>query len=280
MEETNKNAKTIQQLAVERKAPKMRLQRHKRRFLGKIGYVFIFFGISALASSIIYNSSILAFIGLGLTLWGGLFLFIKPTKYVKSSVFDSTTLSLLTNIDKILTELNYQGQAVHLPPRHLKELKEGVVFIPMNEGTVIPREEVTKGKIFMNPEGICLTSPGQGLLNLYEKELRTDLSKRDLNYLKTNLPRILIEDLEILEDLEISEQNDKVFVKITGSVYQGLCNHLRNNTRICSRLGCPLCSSIACALAKATGKAVAIEKNKLSTDGKIVEIWYRLIKVD
>jgi len=267
-------------LGTKRKASTPQFAGHRRRRSGRVGYLLLFFGAISLASSIIYNSSILAFIGLGLTLWGSLFLFVKPTKYVKLNVFDSTTLSSLKNIDKILTELNYQGQGIHLPPRHLKELKEGVVFVPMNKGTLIPREEdVAKEKICMNLDGICLTPPGQGLLNLYEKELGTDLSKTNLNYLRNNLPRLLVEDLEILEAFEINEQDDKVYVKMKGSVYQGLCNHLRNNAKICSRLGCPLCSSIACALAKVIGKAVILESSELLSDGKTVETWYRLIQV-
>ena len=279
MEETNENAKTNKQLQSEREAPKIKLRGHKHKLLDKVGYIFLSFGIIAIASSIIYNSSILAFIGLGLTLWGGLFLFIKPVRYVKAYLLDSTAISSLTAIDKILTELNYHGQGIHLPPRHLKELKENVVFIPAKKGTMKPPiKKTVSGKVFLNPKGICLTPPGQGLLTLYEKKLGTDLSKTNVNYLKNNLPKILIEDLEILEDLEIDKQDDKVYVKIEGSAYRNLCTQVRNRTKICSRMGCPLCSSIASALAKATGRAVAIERNEISSDGKTIKTWYRIIE--
>jgi len=266
-----------QQLQSERKASKLKLVRHK--FSSIVGYFFLSFGIIALASAIIYDSPILAFTGLGLTLWGGLFLFVKPVRYAKANLLNSTVISSLTTINKILTELKYQGQGIYLPPRHLRELKEGVVFVPIRNETVIPQaEDVAKGKMFMNPNGICFTPPGQGLLTLYEKELGTDLSKANLSYLRNKLPKLLVENLEILEDLEINEQDDKIYVKMNGSVYEDLCNNLRNNTDICSRLGCPLCSSIACALAKVTGKAVAIERTELSTDRKTVETWYSLIE--
>lgn len=292
MKENNENVKTkkrhqpianleetVQQLQSEKEAPTLWPQKHRRKPSGKVGYIFLSFGIVALASSIIYDSSILAFIGLGLTLWGGLFLFVKPVRYVKANLIDSTAISSLTAIDKILTELNYQGQGIHLPPRRLNELNEVVIFVPKRKRTLIPQpKEVAQGKVFINPDGIYLTPPGQGLLTLYEKELGTDLSKVNLDYLRINLPKLLIEDLELLEDLEISAHKDSVHVKMMGSVYESLCSQVRNHTNICSRLGCPLCSSIACALAKATGKAVVIERNELSTDGKTVETWYQLIK--
>jgi hypothetical protein len=42
-------------------------------------------------------------------------------------------------------------------------------------------------------------------------------------------------------------------------------------------MGCALCSAIACALAKATGKPVTIEKEEQSQDGKTTKIQYRII---
>lgn len=253
--------------------------KRKRKPLGKIGYLLLYFGLIALVSSIIYNSSILAFIGLGLTLWGGLFLYAKPVRYVKEVIFNSTTISSLVTIDKILTELNQKGRGVHLPPKHLEQLKESIVFIPTREDVIIPPvKDVTKERVFLNPDGVRLTAPGQGLLTLYEEKLGTNLSKIDFDYLKNSLPKLLIEDLELLEDLEIEKQHDVIHVKMKLSAYKDLCRQVRKHTSICSHFGCPLCSSIACALAKSMGKAVILEKNEVTTDGKTIRMWYRLIK--
>ena len=41
-------------------------------------------------------------------------------------------------------------------------------------------------------------------------------------------------------------------------------------------VGCPLCSALACALAKATGKPVTIENEE--QDGKTTKIQYRIMK--
>ena len=43
----------------------------------------------ALTASAFYASSILAFIGLGLTFWGALLLYITPTKYVKLELLNA-----------------------------------------------------------------------------------------------------------------------------------------------------------------------------------------------
>ena len=86
-----------------------------------VSWFLLALGLIALAFSIIYTSSILAFIGLGLTFWGALTLYITTEKYVKEILLNSTLLPRLANMDKILTELGYHGKAVYLPPKYLKD---------------------------------------------------------------------------------------------------------------------------------------------------------------
>ena len=57
----------------------------------KISIMFLVPGILSLAFSITSNSQVLAFIGLGLTFWGALFLFVRPLRYVEGSLLDSTS---------------------------------------------------------------------------------------------------------------------------------------------------------------------------------------------
>jgi hypothetical protein len=272
--------KRLTRRAKKDESPTPQLSRHRHRRWSGIGFLFMCFGGISFALSIIYDSSILAFIGLGLTLWGGLFFFIKPTKYVKLNVFDAAMVSPLLAIDKILAERNCQGPGVHFPPRDHEKLKDVVVVVPLKNQRYMPKAKVlAQGKVFLNSKGMCLIPPGQGLMNLYEKELRTDFSKRDLNYLRNKLSKLLVENLEILEDLEINKKDDVVYVKMKGAFHKNLCNQFRGNTHI-SRLGCPICSSIACALAKATDQAVTIERNWVSVNWNTTETWYRLIKWD
>ena len=244
-----------------------------------IGYILLLFGAISLMFSVIYVSSILAFVGLGLTFWGALLLFIRPTKLVKVNLLDSTAISSLTTINRIIDDLRYKGKAIYLPPRYLKGLKSGTIFIPSKKEVIIPPvEEVAEEKVFLkNPKGICLTPPGLSLVNLYEKELGKDFAKVNLSYLQNNLPKLFIEDLEIAEDLEINVEGDMIQVKITGSIYEDFCKEARKLPNICGSLGCPLCSSIACALTRATGKPVIIEKIPHSKDDETIQSYYRII---
>lgn len=130
-------------------------------------------------------------------------------------------------------------------------------------------------KVFLkNPNGVCLTPSGLGRANVYHEELGKDFAKADLNYLQNNLPKLFIEGLETADDLEITPQSGFIRVKVTGSIYQDLFKEVRKLPNICRSLGCPLCSSIAIALTRATGKPFVIEKSEISPNGKTMVAYY------
>jgi len=171
-----------------------------------------------------------------------------------------------------------KGKEYTCHPVTLKAWKEELYS---SKGVVIPTvQEVAQDKVFLkNPDGIRLTAPGLGLVNLFESELGTSFAKVDINYLQNNLPKLFIEGLEIAEDLEINVLGNAIHVKITESIYKDFCNEVRRlSSDVCNRVGCPLCSSIACALTRATGNPVIIETNQPSTDGKVIEASYRILE--
>jgi len=272
--------KRIEQLEAEKEAIRLQLWKTRRRPPGIIGYAVLLTGAAALLISIVYSSTILALIGLGLSFWGILFLYAKPVQYMKAGLIDSTAIASLTTIDRVLADLNYQGKGIYLPPKHLKDFKSGTVFLPSKKGTKTPTaEQLSKENVFMkDPEGLCLVPSGLGLTNLYETELGTDFAKVDLAYLQRNLPKLLIEGLEIVEDFEMRTRNNQIYVKIQGSAYAEFCNKLREFSNICGTFGCPLCSSIACALTRTTGKPIQVEKTAHSPDGKGLRILFKVLE--
>jgi len=250
----------------------------KRSFSRAVGWTFLFCGIVALVNSIIFASSILAFIGLGLAFWGALLIYLRQEKYVKAMLIDSTAISSIENLDKIITELKYKGKGIHLPPEYFKDPKSELVYIPKKEGAEIPLAEETSEEVFsQKTQGMFITPPGLDLTNYFENELGKKFAKADLKYLQNNLPKLFMENLEIAEDLEIEIENNTFHIKIMNSVYKDLCSKAREFSSICGSVGCPLCSSIACALTRATGNPIIIEKNNLSTDGNVIETHYRIL---
>jgi len=237
-------------------------------------------GVVALAFSINYASSILAFIGLGLVCWAAILFYIRPEKYVKETLLDKTTLSLLANLEKILKQFDYKSKGVYLPPKYLKDFESSLIFIPSKAEQTLPTpEEVEEEKLYSkNPNGVYLTPPGLALSKLFEKELGTSFIRVDLSYIREKLPRLFIEDMEIAENTEIKTENKTITIEITNHVFNEICQETRKLQKTHESIGCPLCSAIACALAKATGKPIKIEKEEQSQDGKTTRIQFNLLE--
>jgi hypothetical protein len=78
-------------------------------------------GTASLAASIGYNSSILAFIGLGLAFWGAVLLYIRPEEYTKKTLLEAALSSSLVTLDQMIKELGYTGDATYLPPKYFTD---------------------------------------------------------------------------------------------------------------------------------------------------------------
>jgi len=245
-----------------------------------VASTILILGLISLAASAFYASSILAFIGLGLTFWGALLLYITPTRYVKLDLLNAIAPSTLANIEKILTSSKLNEKGIYLPPKYLRDFESSLVFIPSKNNKTLPRpEEIDEEKLYSkNPEGMFLTPPGIALSKLFEEELGTSFTKTDLNYIQNNLPKLLIEDMEIAENVEVITENNMIIVEVTNHIFNEICEETRKLQKTHEAMGCPLSSAIACALAKATGKPITILKEEKTQDGKTTKIQYRILE--
>jgi len=237
-------------------------------------------GAILLALSTNFSSTIFAFVGLSLVFWGGLLLYIRPQEYVKKSLLNETVSPLLANLDKILTEAAYKGNAVYLPPKYFKDTKTSKIYMSKEENAKLPTlEEIRKKEnhfLIENPEGILMTPPGAELTKMLEEKLGKNFSDVTLEYLQQKLPGIF-ENIELAEDLQINMENDRVSTRITNSVFNELCR-ARNTSKMYIAIGCPVCSAIACALAKCSGRPVIIEETRWTEDTRIIETGYRILE--
>lgn len=246
------------------------------------GWATLLVGATALIASIFYESQILAFLGLGLTFWGIILIYIKNESYVKESLLTSTSISTIATLNRIIKELNFNGKAIYLPPKYLTDPEASIVYIPKDKEKKLPAPEQIQGKEdklwVKNPNGIVLTPIGDELARLFEKTLETSFTKVDLQYLQQNMPKLLVEDLEIAKNLDISMEENRIHVMIEDSQYQNLTTEAAKYTTLYEKLGCPLSSAIACALAKATGKPITIEKQEIDEENKTISIEYLVME--
>jgi hypothetical protein len=253
----------------------------------KIAVCFLVAGIVALTLSYIAISQVLAFIGLGLTFWGALFLLITPVRYVEGSFMVNTIKSTYSNTDRILKDLKYKGKGYHIPPyptgvyipEHLKGLEEMVVFISKDqEGNTTPSiEQMAQNKFLVDdPKGLLQTPPGLGLLNQIEKKSRADFTKTALNDLCEIMPRYILDNYSLAKEIDMTLKENEIDIQINDSIYKNLYTQEKANKSILI-LGCPIISSIACAIAKASGKPVVIQKIKFSEDRLNIAATYQIM---
>lgn len=244
--------------------------------------VLITLGAVTLLISVVYSSSILALIGLGLLFFGIIFTYFSSDEYVKKILLDTTVSSQQATMKDIVEKLGHEGDIVYLPPKYLRNPEVPEVFLAKRRTDGVPKLEQTQdGNLDFsgdNLPGLLFTPPGAELSKLFEKTLGTNFISVDLQYLQQNMPKLFIEDLEIAQDFEIEVEGDKIRVEIQDSVYGISDSETGESLSANSKLGSPLSSAIACALAKATNNPIVIEKEQASKNGKDITIDYRTIE--
>lgn len=272
------------------------MKNHSKNNLAKIiCVIFSGFGIVAIIISIIFNLVLFAFIGLSLLFWGIIIFYIRPEEYSKKIVLNATIIPLIKILNQAIEEFGCKGKPIYLPPRYFGNMGMINVFIPEQEKLLIPTPEQIQVKNFpismQKSRGILITPPGQEICTLFENRLKISFLQIELNQICSILPKVLIDDLELADGLEvvITDTNDLnlknisvtsaqskmlVNVKIWNSLYYEISKETTKLTNIHEKVGCPLSSAIACVLAKASGKTVFIEKTELHDDSKTVDIRY------
>jgi uncharacterized membrane protein len=154
------------QMGNNQRNPKTRTN-HKANLIKAATWAFIGIGSLALFTSIVYVSSILSFIGLGLIFWGALLLYIQPEEYTKKALLDATVIPSLETLNQIIHELDYKGKGIYLPPKYLKDPEASKVYISKQKDGKLPKPELIlkyeNQLFFENPQGILLTPPGAQL---------------------------------------------------------------------------------------------------------------------
>lgn len=244
----------------------------------KASAILITAGTAALLSSILLESPIPVLIGLGLLFWGILFIYIRTEEYTKKTLLGTVAYPQTITLNQIIQELHFKGNPVYLPPKYFTNPETLRAYIPQHEETVLPTPEQVQqqeSQVFMNsPRGMLVTPAGSELTKLFEKTLSKNFTLVDLEYLQQNLPRLLIEDFEIVQNFEMEKETNEIRVRIEYSEKSILNAEKEGHQSI---LNFTLGSAIACALAKTTGKPITIDDQQTSKNRREVTIQYRIV---
>jgi hypothetical protein len=216
--------------------------------------------------------------------WGALFYLVRPIAYVRGSLLSATATTFYQIIDRIIKDFNIKGKGIYVPPypkevylpQHLKGLKETVIFLSQDAHQVAPSiEEMAIGKfVTRNPKGVILIPPGSSFLDQIEKLVRTGITKMNLEDLCTTLPQLILENFQLAKEIEMKTENNQIHLKTTDSIYKNL--YRQENLKSVQLLGDPLTSTVACTIARATGKQITIQNINISPDTQTIETTFQL----
>jgi hypothetical protein len=256
----------------------------KRRLPARLyDSVLIVIGTAILSLSIIYSSSILALIGLGLLFWGVTFTYITSSDYVKKVLFDTTVAAQQELLNRIVQKLEYRGDTIYLPPQFFNTTNTYKAYISKDKGKAPTAELLPNQKPELiidyvdNPSAVLITPPGVELTQLFEKTLKIDFVTTSLQELQGYLPELLIDELEVTSYFDMQVEENIVRLQIDDSYFK----FPRAETELSSLyffFESPLICAIAFVIAKATGAPVMIEKSKTETKGKVVNVIYHMVK--
>ncbi|MGQ9680879.1 MAG: hypothetical protein ACUVV4_09010 [Candidatus Bathyarchaeia archaeon] len=250
------------------------IRRLKRKPTGAIGTLLLALGLLLLALAIIVEHNISAFIGIALTFWGALLLYVRPTNFVRREIMGALSIQSLTGMAEIIDKLDYRGNPYYASPATLLGMKRTRLVIPKNTFTRIEENQFLDDAT-ISPTFISVDPPGQELSNLIEEELRTNFSASSLEYVENNLEKALVEGFELVESFEMERREGEITVEFKGSIFFDIAERLsslRLNPSFCD----PLTSALACILARVTQLKVTIEKMELKPEGKTIVSTYRL----
>jgi len=267
----------LEELERQKKEMLAELRRLRRKPQGMAGYLLLILGLLLIAVAVVYSHNVSAFIGIALTFWGALLFYIRPTRFIRKDILDSTIVEPIKYIHKLLDELEFNGTPTYISPGTLLGLRSATMYISKSDHPSRPSDEQLSndGVLMENPDAIKLTPPGLGLSRLLEEELKTNFSTVDLEYLKYNLEKALVEGLEIAEAFEMEVLDPIVRVGIRGSIFDEILDELDElgNHR---RIGDPLSSAIACILARSTRRPIVIIKVEREPDKKSIQVEFKI----
>lgn len=247
-----------------------------------VGLCLVGTGAASLVASYFASSVILTLIGLGLVFWGVILLYVSPSRYIPEKILGPLSISMIKSMDRMIASMDYKGRTIFLHPKHLKGLSQGYVFIPYESATVatLPNDEqlAEEKVIYEDPKGIFMVAPSQGIVELIEKELDSNLAIADMAFLKENLPKLLINNLRIVDNFAIEEHPEFIRANITGESAARVCKAVSKETQIGDHFGCPLCSALALIISKVTGKPVSIQESKVSEGDNLIVTTYRTVE--
>jgi len=205
---------------------------------------------------------------------------LVTTRVVPRELDHAIQRGQIENHYNILKSLNVSGNGIYVPVRSAKgRIKDVRVFVPLKKKgklkiPTLNDQEVFKTGVNDTEIGVSFVPPGKSLLEAFESDLGilfVDVAPEELEqYLRSH-----ITTSGLLKDINIKVESDSIRVILTQGEHLELCEVAQERYGgVCNTLGCPICSSVLCAVCLSTGNNVVIESE--TWDAKSGKVTYQL----
>ena len=261
--------------------------REKRRLPARLfDSILIGIGTVLLAMSIVYSSSILALLGLGLLFWGVIFTYVTTSEYVQKVLLDTTLKAHQKTLNSIIQKLEYGGDTIYLPPQFFNTTNIYKAYISKDKLKKVPTAKMMPKQKpdfliarIPKPQAVLVTPPGVELAQLFEKTIEKDFITTSLQDLQLHLPKVLIDELEVTPYFDMEIENDLIHVTIDDSHFR-IPEAETELSSLYFYFNSPLVCAFACILAKATGMPITIMKSKTDKKSNVVTVDYCILKTE
>jgi hypothetical protein len=213
------------------------------------------------------SNELLLKLGFGSIFIGLFAIFIITERIVPQDLNEAQLRANLEVLDTLIADLNLRGNGIYFPAEG--NLAAEKVFIPLEpmgaKGGKYLFPTVHDDMVFATGTGntslgVVFTPPGLHLLNLIERNMHIKLKGLSLEELNTRL-EYLCTGLNLVKTVTIYRVgNTNLRVRLVHSMYASLCRTLRKElSNICTKVSCPVCSTILCAITRVEGKKVRID---------------------
>jgi len=157
-------------------------------------------------------------------------------------------------VSRLCTDLGVRGRGYMVPENG------GIVqVIPVSEFCPMKAKDGSSFAVGPDGSGIILTPLGYPLLEMLEQSSALRLPD-GVEEVLAAIREVFVDVFEVAEHVEAHRAGDSIAVALHGYRLFPGCERVRKESpAVCTRCPCPVCSLIACMLAKGTGKTTAID---------------------
>jgi hypothetical protein len=264
-------------------AQKSRLQSElwkvKRKPGSEVAYILLALGLIFSALAVMHSHNVSAYIGIALTFWGALLLYVKPTNYIRKEILEKSIEGFMTDMEHILEKLNFSGIPKYVSQGTLAGFKKVKIVLTKTDLSQLPSDEqLSDDRMFLDePPTMILTPPGFELSKLIEQELNVDLLSITISDLLKYLEKALVEGLEIAKSFKAEFHDNIVQAIIQETTFDAIIKQINKNG-ILKYIGDPLISAVACTLVLNTRQMIVINTIDFDDLNNSTKVIYEIIK--